>query len=73
MATLYGKVNLKAENGFIVKKMQKLFVETGHGLTELVGDATEFAFDAASNFELNTLMFSHYKTRHSMIGSPERI
>ena len=34
---------------------------TGHGLTDLVIDATEFKFQSASNFELNSLMFSNYK------------
>ena len=41
--------------------MPKIFVETGHGLTDLVIDATEFKFQSASNFELNSLMFLNYK------------
>ena len=41
--------------------MSKTFVETGHGLTDLVTDATEFKLQSASNFELNSLMFSNYK------------
>ena len=41
--------------------MPKIFVEPGHGLTDLVIDATEFKFQSASNFELNSLMFSNYK------------
>ena len=41
--------------------MPKIFVETGHGLTDLVIDATEFQFQSASNFELNSLMFLNYK------------
>ena len=41
--------------------MPDIFVETGHGITGLVTDATEFKFQNASNFELNSLMFSHYK------------
>ena len=41
--------------------MPKIFVETGHSLTDLVIDATEFKFQSASNFELNSLMFSNYK------------
>ena len=39
--------------------MPKIFAETGHGLTDLVIDATEFIFQSASNFELNSLMFSN--------------
>ena len=41
--------------------MRKIFVETGNGLTDLVIDATDFKFQSASNFELNSLMFSNYK------------
>ena len=41
--------------------MPKIFVETGHGLTDLVIDATEFKFQQASHFELNSLMSSNYK------------
>ena len=41
--------------------MRKIFVETDHGLTDLAIDATEFKFQSASNFELNSLMLSNYK------------
>ena len=43
----------------------------GHGLTDIVADATEFKFQRASNFELNSLMFSNYKnsaTGKALIG-----
>ena len=39
--------------------MPKIFVETGHGLKDLVTDATEFKFQHASKFELNSLMLSN--------------
>ena len=52
--------------------MPDIFVETGHGLTDLVIDATELKFQNVSNFELNSLMFSqHYKntqTGKALIG-----
>ena len=44
---------------------------TGHGLTDLVLDATEFKFQQTSHFELNSLMFSNYKntqTGKALIG-----
>ena len=41
--------------------MQKGFIEKGHGLTDIVIDATELKFQSASNFELNSFMFSNYK------------
>ena len=54
--------------------MPKIFVETGHVLTDLVIDATEFKFQSASDFELNYLMFSDYKntqTRKALVGEAE--
>ena len=51
--------------------MPKIFVETGHSLTDFVIDATEFKFQSASNFELNSLMFSNYKntqTGKALVG-----
>ena len=62
---------MKPASGFLLKKMPKSFIETGHGLTDLVVDATEFKFQSASNFELNSLMFSNYKntqTGKALIG-----
>ena len=51
--------------------MPKIFVETGNGLTDLVIDATEFKFQSASNFELNSLMSPNYKntqTGKTLVG-----
>lgn len=51
--------------------MPDIFVRTGHGLTDLVIDCTEFKFQHATNFELNSLMFSNYKntvTGKALIG-----
>ena len=48
-----------------------VFVTTGHCTTDLVDDATEFKFECATNYELNSLMFSNYKntqTGKSLIG-----
>ena len=61
LATLFNEIDLKPSPGYLLKKMPKMFVETGHGLTDLVIDATEFKFQSASNFELNSLMFSNYE------------
>ena len=55
--------------------MPKVFIETGHDLTYIVINATEFKFQSASNFELNSFMFSNYKntqTGKALIGiSPD--
>ena len=51
--------------------MPEIFIQTGHGTTDLVLDATEFKFQTASNFDISTLMFSHYKnttTGKALIG-----
>ena len=61
LATLFNEIVLKLPSGYTLKKMLKIFVETGHVLTDLVIDATEFKFQHASNFQLNSLMFSNYK------------
>ena len=47
------------------------FVTTGHCLTDLIIDATEFKFQCATNYEINLLMFSNYKntqTGKALIG-----
>ena len=63
LATLFDEMELKRPLGYTLKKMPKIFVETGHGLVidDLVIDATEFKFQHDSDFELNSLMFSNYK------------
>ena len=38
-----------------------IFVETGHGLTDLIIGSTEFKSQDVANFELNSLMFPNYK------------
>ena len=51
--------------------MPNAFINTAHGLTDIIIDATEFKFQLASNFELSGLMFSHYKnttTGKALIG-----
>ena len=39
----------------------KIFLETGHHLTDQLGDCTEFKLQGASNLDLNTLTFSDYR------------
>ena len=51
--------------------MPQTFIETGHGLTDVVLDATEFKFHTATNYDINSLMFSNYKnhsTGKALIG-----
>ena len=60
--TLFNETDFKPSLGFTLKKIPKIFAETGHGLTDLViGYAVEFRFQHASIFELNSLIFSSYK------------
>ena len=71
LATVFNVIDLKPSSGYLLKKMPKIFVETAHGLTDLVIDTTEFKFQSASNFELNSLMFSNYKntqTGKALVG-----
>ena len=51
--------------------MPDIFIKTGHGLTDIVIDCTEFKFQHATNLELNSIMFSNYKntvTGKALIG-----
>ena len=71
LATLFNRLDLTPAHGCLLQKMSKVFMDTGHGLTDIIIDATEFKFQCASNFELNSLMFSNYKntqTGKALIG-----
>lgn len=71
LAAIFNEIDLKPEHGFLIEKMPSSFINTGHGLTELIVDATEFEFNFATNFDVNTLLFSHYKnhsTGKALIG-----
>ena len=41
--------------------MPKICVKIGHGLKDVVIDVTDFRFQHASKFELNSLMFLNYE------------
>ena len=68
LATVFDQVDLRPSGIFLWHKMPKIFRDTGHGKTDLVIDATEFKFQSASNFELNSFMFSNYK--NTVTGKP---
>ena len=71
LSTLFNKIDLKLSGEYLLKTMPDIFVKTGHGMTDLIIDATEFKFANATNYELNSLMFSHYKntqTGKALIG-----
>ena len=65
LETLFDEVDLHPDDGYLLKRMPEIFVKTGHGLTDMIIDCTEFKFQQATNFDLNTLMFSHYKNTHT--------
>ena len=50
LATLFQKLDIQPDSGFLLQKMPEIFVKTGHGLTDIIIDATEFKFQLASNF-----------------------
>ena len=71
LATLFSELDMELDPNYTLKKMPSAFINTGHGLTDLVLDATEFKFQMATNYELNSLLFSHYKnnaTGKALIG-----
>jgi len=51
--------------------MPDIFVKTGHGLTDMIINCTEFKFQHVLSLDLNSLMFSKYKntiTGKALIG-----
>ena len=46
LETIFTHINLKPEAGFLLKKMPDIFVKTGHGLTDMIIDCTEFQISA---------------------------
>ena len=44
LVTLFNEIDLKLPSGYILKKMPKIFVETGHGLTDLVIERQSLSF-----------------------------
>ena len=46
LETVFTHINLKPEAGFLLKKMPDIFVKTGHGLTDMIIDCTEFQISA---------------------------
>ena len=71
LEVIFTCINLKPEAGFLLKKMPDIFIKTGHGLTDMIIDCTEFKFQHVSNLDLNSLMFSNYKntiTGKALIG-----
>ena len=62
LSTIFNKIELKPLNGFSLKNMPKRFVDTGHGLIDLVIDATILKFGHVPNFNLIYLTFSNNKT-----------
>ena len=77
LETCFSELDLKSVDGFLISKMPDTFVKTGQGQTDMVIYCTEFKFQHATNFELNSLMFSNYKntvTGKALIGiSPHGI
>ena len=42
LETLFSQLNLKGSEGYLLKKILYIFVKTGHGISEMVIDCTEF-------------------------------
>ena len=46
LETIFTHIDLKPEAGFLLKKITDIFVKTGHGLTDMIIDCTEFQISA---------------------------
>ena len=60
------KLDLKPPSGYSLKKMPKILAEAAHIYTDLIIDETEFTFQYASNFELNSSMLSNCKNTQTV-------
>lgn len=49
LETIFTCLNRKPEAEFLLKKMPDIFVKTGHGLTDMIIDCTEFKFQHVSD------------------------
>ena len=67
---LFARIDMKPDAGFLIKKMPDSFIKTGHGLTDMIIDCCEFKFQRASDFDLGSLMFSHYKNNATCKARP---
>ena len=61
LSLLFNCINLRPAPGFLQTKMPRMFLETGHHLTDQLGNCTEFKLQHASNLDLNILTFSDYE------------
>ena len=61
LSTLFNSLDLRPANGYLLKMMPEIFIKTGNGLGDLVIGCTESKCQQASNYDLNSLMFSYYK------------
>ena len=71
LSTILYSLDLRPANGYLLKMMPEIFIKTGHGLTDLAVDCTEFKCQQVSNYDLNSLTFSDYKnatTGKTLIG-----
>ena len=49
LATVFNRLDLCPDIGFLLQNMPNVFVDAGHVLTDLILDATEFKFQYATN------------------------
>ena len=44
LESTFNQLNFQPDEGYLLQKMPDIFVKTGHGLTDIVIDCTEFKF-----------------------------
>ena len=62
---IFSKINLRPDQRLLACNMPEIFIRTGHGLTGIVIDCTEFKLQQPSNYDLSALTFSKYKNTHT--------
>ena len=67
-SAIFSKLSLAHPKELILRKLPKTFKDNGCEHCVLILDATEFKLTSLSDFKLNCLFFSDYKTTHTAKG-----
>ena len=63
--TIFSRLNLKSDDGFLLYNKPKVFIKIEHGLTDTTIIWPKLKLNKPSNYDLNTLSFSDYKNKYT--------
>ena len=53
MGVIFIELDTRSDQKYLLQKIPNVFINTGHGKTDLILDEVEFKFQSASNFDLS--------------------